>query len=142
MNRETLFWKIVDGKHPAPNAAQLLGWKFVDYVSDSRQVEVSFDAPPALTNPLGNIQGGMISAMLDDAMGPAVYAALESNQLAVTTKQLTHFVRPVKPGPISGHGKVVKRGRNHWYTCGTLKDADDNILATATATFKIITLPA
>lgn len=140
MDRENLFWQTIDRNGPLSNAAELLGWTFIEYTSKHRQMEVSFNAPATLTNPLGTIQGGMISAMLDDTMGPAVYANLEQGQVAVTVKLQTCFVRPVNPGHVSGQGRLVKRGRKYWYTCGTLKDADDNILATATATFKVMKL--
>ncbi|WP_442113614.1 PaaI family thioesterase [Pseudomonas sp. NUPR-001] len=140
MDRENLFWRMLEGKLPLPNAADLLGWSFIEYEDKHRQIEVSFNAPAALTNPLGMIQGGMITAMLDDTMGPAVYANLEQNQVALTVKLNTCFKQPAKPGPIIGVGKLVKRGRKYWYTCGMLKDTNDNILATATATFKIVRL--
>ncbi|TDF80817.1 PaaI family thioesterase [Pseudomonas sp. H9] len=140
MDRDNPFWRMVEGKDPLPNAAYLLGWSFIDYIPKHRQIEVSFNALATFTNPLGGIQGGMMTAMLDDTMGPTVYANLEKNQGAVTVKLSTFYKRAAKPGHITGIGRLVKCGPKYWYTAGMLKDSDDNILATATATFKIIRL--
>ena len=39
-------------------------------------IEVQFQARPEFANPIGNVQGGFLAAMLDDSMGPARAATL------------------------------------------------------------------
>lgn len=58
MNIDSLFWKVVKGELPLPNAATLLGWKFVKHDEYKNKVHIEFDASTSLTNPIGNIQGG------------------------------------------------------------------------------------
>lgn len=71
MNPESIFYSVVNGDLPPSQAGTLLGWRFVDYDDALRRIHVEFDPGPMLTNPMGNVQGGFLSAMLDDCMGPA-----------------------------------------------------------------------
>jgi uncharacterized protein (TIGR00369 family) len=134
-----LFWKVVEGKHPLPNAARLLGWQFIYYDARKCQVYIAFNATPSLANPMGNIQGGMLTAMLDDVMGPAVYANLTDNQVAVTIELKTHFIKPALPGRIIGCGQIVQADGENRTTSGELINEDGKVLATATATYRIVT---
>ena len=138
--KNNLFWKTMEGLRPLPNVAQLLGWKLVKHEQRTRELFVEFDASSALTNPVGKIQGGMLTAMLDDCMGPAIYALLEQHEIALTTKMATCFLRPASPGRITGIGKLQRRCGDTCYTRGELKDSMGRTLATATARYKIIDL--
>lgn len=97
MNPESIFYSVVNGDLPPSRAGTLLGWRFVDYDDALRRIHVEFDAGPMLTNPMGNVQGGFLSAMLDDCMGPAIYATLPANRIAVTVESKTSFVSPARP---------------------------------------------
>lgn len=136
MNRNAVFWRVVSGELPAPPAAKTLGWQFVRYDEDSGEVHVTYTAGGILRNPLGNIQGGILSAMLDDCMGPAIYATLPPNKIAVTVESKTLFLRPAAPGKIFGVGKIEHIKGNLCFTSGQLSDAEGRILATATAIFR------
>ncbi|MBK4996088.1 PaaI family thioesterase [Pseudomonas sp. S37] len=140
--KNNLFWKTIEGLLPMPKAAQLLGWKLLKHEQHTREIFVEFDASASLTNPVGKIQGGMLTAMLDDCMGPAIYASLEKNEIAITTKMATFFQRPALPGQIKGFGKLYRRRGNICYTKGLLQDCKGRTLATATACYKIIDLSA
>ncbi len=54
---------------PMPPAAKLLGWKLISLDAAAGEIEVGFEGKPEFANPIGNIQGGILSAMLDDTMG-------------------------------------------------------------------------
>lgn len=136
MNRNAVFWRVVSGELPLPPAANTLGWEFVRYDENSGEIHVSYTTDETLTNPLGNIQGGMLSAMLDDCMGPAVYATLAPNKIAVTVESKTLFIRPAHPGKILGTGKIEHVKGNLCFTSGQLCDSDGQLLATATAIFR------
>ncbi len=71
MTREGPFWDMIDGKAEPPPCAVLLGWKLVDIDPDAGTVEIAFTATEQFLNPFGTIQGGFLTAMLDDTMGPA-----------------------------------------------------------------------
>ena len=40
-------------------------------------IETAFHARPEFTNAAGDVQGGLLAAMLDDTLGPALIATLE-----------------------------------------------------------------
>lgn len=47
---------------------------------------------PNFINPIGTIQGGIIAAMLDDAMGPVATAFLGGFHMAPTVELKTSFM--------------------------------------------------
>jgi uncharacterized protein (TIGR00369 family) len=134
------FWDAVAGRIAAPPAAQTLGWRLDDIDPDAGTVRVWFDARPEFTNPVGVIQGGFLAAMLDDTMGPALVATLEPDQFAPTLELKVNFLRSARPGPIVGAARVVHRGGNIAFLAGELSDAEGRVLATATATAKVVRL--
>lgn len=138
--KDNLFWHVIAGILPMPNAARVLGWRLIKHELSTREVLVEFDASTSLTNPLGKIQGGMLTAMLDDCMGPAIYALLEKHEVALTVRISTTFLRPASPGAITGIARLYRRCGKYCYTKGELKDARGRTLATATACYKVVDL--
>jgi amino acid transporter len=53
----------------------LLGWKLLTLDPAKGAIRVEFAAVPDFINSIGTIQGGIITAMLDDAMGPVATSA-------------------------------------------------------------------
>jgi len=132
-DRNSLFWQIVDGKRPVPACAKTLGIEFGLIDPDRGTIEVHFDAKPEFLNPVGNVQGGFLAAMLDDTMGPALVATLDANEFAPTVSLNVQFHRPAKAGALKGIGRVVLRGKEVCQLSGELLQ-DHKIIATATAT--------
>jgi uncharacterized protein (TIGR00369 family) len=135
------FWDFLEGRLPQPSAAVTLGWELVAVDPEARTIEVTFDASQRFTNPVGNVQGGFLAAMLDDTLGPALVATLEPDQFAPTLELKVNFLRPAKPGRLIGRGRVVDRGGSIAFLEGSLSDADGVTVATATATARIVTIP-
>ena len=136
------FWDAVEGRIPPPPAAQLLGWKLEEVDPAQGTVRISFEARTEFTNPVGAIQGGFLSAMLDDTMGPALIATLEPDQFAPTLELKVNFLRPAYPGRLTGLGRVVHRGGTVAFLAGELVGATGALLATATATARIVRVPS
>lgn len=133
MDRNSYFWQVQDGKLPPPNAAVTLGFRFIDINTEAGSIEVEFDGKEAFTNPVGNIQGGFLAAMLDDTMGPALVATLAAGEFAPTVNLNVQFLSTAKPGPIVGKGCIVRRGKEVCYLSGELRQ-NGKLVATATAT--------
>ena len=132
------FWDAIAGRVPGPPAAETLGWAIEEIDPVAGTIRVSFDARPAFRNPMGNIQGGFLAAMLDDTMGPALVATLEPGEFAPTLELKVNFLRPARPGRLIGTGRVVHRGGTVAFLAGDLSDVGGNLLATATATARIV----
>lgn len=140
VDRRGLFWDMLEGRVPAPPAARLLGWKLVAIDPEQGTIRVEFAATADFLNPVGSIQGGLLAAMLDDTMGPAAAAFLGGSHLAQTLELKTSFLRPARPGRLFGDGKVVHRGRDILFLEGALSTEEGALVATATATARIIAL--
>jgi uncharacterized protein (TIGR00369 family) len=132
------FWDFLAGRSPAPPAAALLGWQLSWVAPDRGEIEVTFDAHAGFANPMGNVQGGFLAAMLDDTLGPALVATLDDGEFAPTLELKVSFLRPAVPGRLTGSGRVVHRGGSIAFLAGELTDQQGNLLATATATARII----
>jgi uncharacterized protein (TIGR00369 family) len=132
------FWPAVRGEVPPPECAKLLGWKVIEAEPDSGRVVIEFEAKPEFTNPLGNIQGGFITAMLDDAMGPAIATTYGTGEFSTTLELKVSFVRAARPGRYVATASVVHRGKSVAFLEGELRDIEGNLIATATSTARMI----
>lgn len=133
------FWDGVTGRAPAPPAAATLGFEFVDADPDAGWIEVAFTATDAFTNPMGEVLGGFLAAMLFDTVGPALLATLGSEEFQSTLELKTSFLRPARPGRLVGHGRIVHRDGQLAFLDATLADAAGTV-ATGTATARVTTL--
>lgn len=136
--REGPFWDVMAGRAPPPPAATTLGFKLLDIDPEQGTIRVQFDAKPEFSNPLGNVQGGFLAAMLDDTLGPALVATLSKDQFAPTIELKVNFIRPAKPGRLIGTGRVVARGGTIAFLAGELATEQGELVATATATARIV----
>ena len=132
------FWDAVAGRRPPPPAAELLGWQVSRIDPDKGEVEVLFTATEAFTNPIGNVQGGFLAAMLDDTLGPALVGTLADGEFPATLELKVNYLRPARPGRLRGLGRVVHRGGTVAFLAGELVDDAGQVLATATATARVI----
>jgi uncharacterized protein (TIGR00369 family) len=138
VTRSGPFWEFLEGRRPAPPATALLGWTLSWVAPERGEIEVFFDARDSFTNPVGNVQGGFLAAMLDDTLGPALAATLADGEFAPTLEIKVSFLRPAEPGRIIGTGRVVHRGGTIAFLAGDLRDEAGEVLATATATVRIV----
>jgi len=139
VTREGPFWDVIEGRAARPSAADLLGWELVAVDPDAGTIEVAFMATDQFLNPVGVVQGGMLAAMLDDTLGPAVVATLGPGQFAMTTDLHVQFLAPVHPGRLVGFGRIVRRGQRVAFVAGELLDDSGAVVATAVATAQIRT---
>ncbi|MFN9848704.1 PaaI family thioesterase [Phenylobacterium sp.] len=118
-----------------PTGSQTLGFRMVAVHQATKSVEVEFDArAELLLNPMKQIQGGYLCAMLDECMSVACMVASGMTAVAPTLEMKTSFLRPGAPGKIKGIGRVLKWGRQVAFTEGELFDPEGRILAKATGT--------
>jgi uncharacterized protein (TIGR00369 family) len=138
-SREGHFWDVMEGRRAPPPAASTLGFKLLEIDPDKGTIRVQFTARPEFVNPIGVIQGGFLAAMLDDTLGPALVATLARNEFAPTIELKVNFVRPAQVGTLIGSGRVVARGGSIAFLSGELSTEQGELVATATATARIVT---
>jgi uncharacterized protein (TIGR00369 family) len=130
----------VEGRAPLPRAAATLGFEFVDADPDAGTIEVAFTATEDFANPMGNVLGAFVAAMLYDTVGPALLATLEPDQFQTTLGINVSFLRPVRPGRLVGKGRVVHRDGDLAFLEASLTGPRGELIARATATARVIAL--
>ena len=118
-----------------PTGSQTLGFRMLSVSQETKTVEVAFDARvELLSNPMKQVQGGYLCAMLDECMSVACMVASGMTCVAPTAEMKTSFFRPATPGPLRGVGRVVRWGKTLAFTEGEIYDEQGRLLAKATGT--------
>ena len=122
----------------APPSAKLLGWHLLDARPKDGWIRIGFDGRKDFCNPAGSVQGGILSAMLDETMGPAVFIMTEGRLYTATITMTVNFLAPAKPGPLIGEATVTQFGKTIAFVEGKLMAEDGRVLATATTSLRLI----
>ncbi|PKP81018.1 MAG: phenylacetic acid degradation protein [Alphaproteobacteria bacterium HGW-Alphaproteobacteria-18] len=125
----------------APPVARLLGWQLLEFDQDKFWIKIGFEPKPEFLNPAGFVQGGMLIAMLDDTVGPAVIVASRGQSYTTTIDLHAHFLRPVKLGSIVTEGMVTRLGKTVAFTEGKLFDSEGRLCVRATSSASIGPVP-
>ena len=123
---------------PMPPCAKLLGWRVLDARPKDGWIRILFDGKPDFCNPAGFVQGGMLSSMLDDTMGPAVFVMTEGRLFTTTITTTVNFLAPARPGPITGEATVTQLGKTIAFAEGRLTAEDGTLLATASSSIRLV----
>jgi uncharacterized protein (TIGR00369 family) len=121
-----------------PPSAKLLGWHLLDARPSDGWIRIGFDGKPEFCNPAGFVQGGILSAMLDETMGPAVFAMTEGKLYTATISMTVNFLAPARPGPITCEANVTQVGKTVAFVEGKLMAGNGTLLATATTSVRLI----
>ena len=122
------------------NASKLFGMEITSANADTGELEAKFDAKDIFTNTAGNIQGGILTAMLDDLMGYALGITLPITQFAPTANLNVSFLRPGKVGALHGKGLILKQEGSVFHLAGKLYNEKNELIASATAKAKVMDL--
>ncbi len=130
---------MVRGELPPPPIAELLAMRLLE-VEPSRAV---FEFLPAEFeySPLGTVHGGILTVLLDSAMGCAFHTTLPAGVSYTTLELKVNFVRPVvvQSGPMRAEGRVVHPGSTVGTAEARLTDARGVLYAHSTCT--VLTRP-
>lgn len=118
-----------------------LGHELVEIDTAAGIARANFRAERKFLNPLGSVQGGILTAMLDEVMVDAALARLGPDVVIPTLEIKTTYLRAARAGPLSGEGRVVRAGRSVVFTEGVLFDAEGDEVARASASATIRPLP-
>lgn len=138
--RNGLFWDVIEGRASGPPAAELLGWELLDIDPDHGTIKLKFQARPEFVNPIGVIQGGFLTAMLDEALGGAIAAMLGPDRFAPTVELKVNFIRSAQVGPLIAEARVIHQGISVIFLQGELRTIEGRLIATGSATAQIQTI--
>jgi uncharacterized protein (TIGR00369 family) len=126
------------GDMAMPAASKTLGWKLIAIDAKSGTIKLGFDGKAEFANPVGTIQGGMIAAMIDDAMASIVIAHYERKRFPSTIDLHVHYLRPVRIGPVTVEAKITEKGRNTVFVEAELFEARGKRAAKAAAACTLV----
>ncbi len=102
---------------------------------------ISVGLVPADThcNSRGTVHGGVISALLDVALGRNAAASFDPPAMLTTVSLTTHFIAAAQPGHwLQADATVTRRASTLCFAHGSVK-SDDRVIAEATAVFRVPT---
>jgi uncharacterized protein (TIGR00369 family) len=80
------------------------------------------------------VQGGLVTAQLDAAMGGAAWSLVAPTHTFLTADLRVEFIRPTRPGPLTAHGTVVRRTSRVIFCAAELFDEAGTLLAASRCT--------
>ena len=133
--------RFADGDHwvneadDTPHLWKTLGYRRTAWAPGSTSIE--WEATQAYGYPTRGghvVQGGLVTALLDAAMGGATWTVLDHDQAFLTADLRVEFLRASRPGLLSASGWVVRRTRRVVFAAAELTDASGTLLASSRCT--------
>jgi uncharacterized protein (TIGR00369 family) len=126
------------GEAPQTNVSRWMDFT----LEDVERGKVTFAMVPRdeLYNMIGSVHGGIITTLMDTALGSAVQSVLPAGRVATTMDLHTRFHRPVTVavGKVFARAHVVHAGRRTATSQAELVDAEGRVYATGTSTLMIL----
>ncbi len=124
------------GETAPPPAATLVAMRLTSFGAGEATVVLTADEGHA--TPMGTVQGGLLAALADAAMGYACMTTLADGESYTTVEMKINFLKPVRRGGITARARVVKGGRTlALVTCDTL-DKDERLAGYAVSTCMLL----
>lgn len=123
------------GAWRAPSS-ELLGLEFAGVGDEFAAVEM--EALPEHGNPMGTVQGGILTALADLAMGGAFAHGLADGESFTTLEIKINFLKPVWTGRLRAEARVIKRGRTVGLVECDVKNGDGQLVARASSTCLVL----
>jgi uncharacterized protein (TIGR00369 family) len=111
-----------------------LGFEMVFF--EDGQSELRFAPEPEHMNSFNVTHGGALMTLLDVTLATAA-RSVDKTSGVITIEMKTTFMNPAS-GTLTSKGRLIHRTRNMAFTEGTVYDAQGQICAHATGTFKYV----
>ena len=115
---------------------QLMGIEIGTY--GNGEAELFMPVRPDMHNGVGWLQGGLFTALCDEAMALALFTVMEEDAAIATISESTSFLQGARNGRIAATGRVVKKGRRVAFMEGFVKSEDGTTLTETRASFAIM----
>jgi uncharacterized protein (TIGR00369 family) len=108
---------------------------------EAGHVVLEFEASEKHHQPNGVVQGGVLTAIADAAMGMAGMTIQEIGWANTTIELKINFIRPVIRGLVKAEGKVVQAGKTVLFLEASVTNEDGKLAALATSSVLAFQLP-
>lgn len=101
--------------------------------------ELCMEIRPDMHNGVGWLQGGIYTALADEAIALALYPSLQQGEGIATISESTTFFKGARKGVLFAQGRVIKRGRRVAFAEGFVRadDPEKTLLTKTSAAFAI-----
>ena len=101
--------KYLDFHKEAGGTGKLFNFKLISYEEECLELEGEFSAESL--NPDGSVQGGMMTAMLDDVTALLIIINSNATLYPSSTNLHSHHHRPLFKGRVTTRAQLVKMGK-------------------------------
>lgn len=112
-----------------------LGCEFIS--GNGQEVKIALDAKKHHTNSLGIVHGGVLTSLMDQAMGMVATAA-KNVDACVTTNMNVHFVSPMKQGRLTVTAIVIHEAGRSLTTEARIHDSEGTLGCISTGSFRVL----
>ena len=127
---------MMEGRIPRAPIAEIVPMRPMEVASG--YIKFAARADKRHINPLGGVHGGFAATVLDSVTGCAVHTLLEAGTGYGTIDLDIKMLKPIpEEKELVAEGRVIHLSKKIGVSEGTLKDADGNLYALATATCMI-----
>jgi uncharacterized protein (TIGR00369 family) len=124
-----------DAGLPAPHIWLTLGYRGIRQGDGEAVIEWEATPDYCFQAPSGPIvHGGMVTTLLDTAMGGACWSLLDEGESFLTADLRVEFMSSSRPGTLRAEGRVVRRNRRVAFCSGELYDGEGTLLASSRCT--------
>jgi uncharacterized protein (TIGR00369 family) len=100
---------------------------------EAGKVTVDFLIREEMTNPIGGLHGGAVAAMLDEALGTAVFSLGNAHFYATVNLSIDYLDTAYLGETVTVRARVVRQGKNIVNVEGRVYNAHHKLLAKASA---------
>jgi uncharacterized protein (TIGR00369 family) len=124
-----------DADLPAPHIWLTLGYRGIRQGDGEAVIEWEATPDYCFQAPSGPIvHGGMVTTLLDTAMGGACWSLLDEGESFLTADLRVEFMSSSRPGTLRAEGRVVRRNRRVAFCSGELYNEAGALLASSRCT--------
>ena len=128
--------KYIDFHRKNGGTGKLFKFKPIVYSDGILELEGEFDEYSL--NPDGSVQGGMMTAMLDDVTSLLIIAETNGEKYPASTDLHTLHHRPMNQGKVKAKASIIKMGKRIATAKGEIYDCKQELIATLMHTSYLI----
>lgn len=130
------------GEIPLPPLLHTLGMDKPEL--EAGKVTFHFEPQEYHYNPIGSVHGGVITAVLDSAMGCTIQSILPAGMGYTTLELKVNFLKAVsyRNGRLQAEGKIIHSGKSTALVEASLKDEKGTVYAHGISTCMLFSFPA
>lgn len=112
MNKTLDFLKLQIGKDATLSPSPLMRWLNPILLSvEEGKMSLQYMVRHEMTNPIGTMHGGISAAIIDDAIGAAVFSLGESHFYSTINIAIDYFGKAFENETVIAETRIIKRGK-------------------------------